>query len=320
MNAKGKIQEIYIGLLGRAADEEGLNYWTGEYESGNLTLDQIRSNLVNSQAEYASGLGSMSRGDAVTELYQRLFHREPESTGLDYWVNGGGSTVPFDQLVLALADGAGDEDRGTLDNKIDIADYYTHNYIYTSSDAELVLTLVSTDQSLEELKYVNEYPAQGVFNMSSTNFNAAPGSFNSFVHFSYQPGRLGTPNSETFHTLDTLQGYGQAFSVGDASIVTNDTAASGVAAIDFSGLATFSASDTTLDQHIIAVEQAITNAADPAQGQAAMWQEGDDAFIFFSDGVDGLTENDTLVKLVGVDTSQNHTDYLIDIGTSFALG
>lgn len=319
MSAIGKIQEIYIGLLGRAADQEGLNYWASEYESGNLTLNQIRSNLVNSQPEYASGLGSMSRGDAVTELYQRFFHREPETTGFDYWVNGDGSTVPFDQLVLALVNGAGDEDRHTLDNKIDAADYYTNNYIYTSSDAELILTLVSTDQSLEEIKYVNEYPSQGVFNMSSTNFTAPEGSFNSFIHFSYQPGKLGTPNSETFHTLDTLQGFGQAFSVGDASIVTNDVATPGVAAIGFSGLATFSESDVTFDQHLIAVEQAIATAGDAALGQSAMWQEGGDAFLFFSDGVDGLTENDTLVKLVGVDTSQDATDYLIDIGMGFAL-
>ena len=183
----------------------------------------------------------------------------------------------------------------------------------------MVLTLVSTDQSLEELKYINEYPTQGIRSIASNNFNAAPGSFDSFIHFSYQPGKIGTPDSVTFHTLNTLQGYGQAFSVGDASIVTNDTATQGVAAIDFSGLATFSGRDLTLDQHIIAVEQAIANGGDAALGQAAMWQEENDAFIFFSDGIDGLTENDTLVKLVGVDTSQNHTDYLVDTGTSFTL-
>lgn len=319
MSAIEKVQEIYIGLLGRAADLEGLNYWVNEYERGFMTLDQIRANLVNAQPEYASGLGSMDRGAAVTELYQRFFHRTPEAEGFEYWVNGGGSSVPFDQLVLALANGAGPEDRNTLDNKIDIADYYTNNYNYQKEGAELAISEVSTDESLETLKYVNEYPSGGTVNLSSINFNSSPGTFSSFINFSFEPGRVGTPSATELHTINSLQGYGQSFTNGDASIVTHDTAAQGIAKIGFSGLATFAAEDTTLEQHIFAVENAIATSGDAALGQGAMWQEGSDAYFFLSDGVDGLSENDTLVRLVGVDLTDSATDYLIDIGGRFAL-
>jgi hypothetical protein len=316
MQAIAKIQEIYIGLLGRAADQDGLNYWVGEYSKGSLSYDQIRGNLVNSQAEYASGLGSMDRASAVSELYQRFFHRAPETDGFNYWTSGGGSGVPFDQLVLALANGAGDEDRQILNNKIDVADYYTNNYIYKKSDAELVISEVSTDASLEAIKYANE-SLSGAFNLNAKNFSVS--GISQPINFGLTPGAVGTPSETNFQTITGIQGYGETYNTGDASIVTNDIASPGIAAISLAGLATFSSADRTLAQHLIAVEMGIATGGEAAAGQGAMWQEGNDTFLFISDGVDGLTENDNLVKLVGVDTSDPDFDYLIDIGSMFAI-
>ncbi len=54
MSTSLDIQKIYIGLLGRAADAEGLAYWSGQVTAGNITLDGVRANIVQSQAEYAS--------------------------------------------------------------------------------------------------------------------------------------------------------------------------------------------------------------------------------------------------------------------------
>ena len=120
-----QVQQIYIGLLGRAADKPGLDYWTNEIESGVLSIEQLRSNIVNEQPEYATGLGTLTRAQVVSELYQNLFERAPEAAGLEYWVNGGGSTVNIDQLVLALSDGAGANDRLVMENKTEAATYYS---------------------------------------------------------------------------------------------------------------------------------------------------------------------------------------------------
>lgn len=316
MSSVEKIQEIYIGLLGRAADQEGLQYWTQQYNSGVLSFDQIRANLVDSQAEYQSGLGSMSRADAVTELYNRFFHRAPETDGFDYWVNGGGVSVSFDQLVLALANGAGSEDRKTLNNKINISDYFTNNYDYNKEDAEFVIQQVSTDQSLEIFKYNYEKLTNAVY-LTSKNFSVS--GINQAINFGIRPGDVGTPSDTNFQTIEGIQGYGETYNAGAASIVTNDTASAGVAAISLAGLATFHPTDTTLAQHLLAVENAIATAGEATAGQGAMWQEGNDAFLFISDGVDGVTENDNLLKLVGVDTSDEIYDYLIDIGNLFAI-
>jgi len=120
-----QIQAIYIGLLGRAADLEGLQYWEAEITTGLLTIEQLRANIVNEQPEYLTGMGTLSRAEVVAQLYQNLFGRAPEAGGLDYWVNGGGSTVNIDQLVLALTDGASAADRRTLEIKQQAAQEYT---------------------------------------------------------------------------------------------------------------------------------------------------------------------------------------------------
>lgn len=316
MNSIEKIQEIYIGLLGRAADLPGLEYWAAQHKADNLSYDQIRANLVNSQTEYQLGLGSMNRGDAVSELYNRFFHRAPETDGFEYWVNGGGSTVSFDQLVLALANGASPEDRNILDNKINVSDYFTNNFDYKKEDAEYVLAEVSTDQSLEALKYASEKLTNAV-NITSKNFSIS--GINQPINFGIRPGDVGTPSDTNFQTIEGIKGYGETYNAGAASILTNDTASAGIAAISLAGLATFSPSDTTLAQHLLAVENAIALSGEAAAGQGAMWQEGNDAFLFISDGIDGVTENDNLIKLVGVNTGDEIYDYLIDIGDSFAI-
>lgn len=141
-----QIQEIYIGLLGRAADKPGLTYWVGEVASGKITIDQIRENFVQQQEEYAQDFGHLNRDQVVKALYQRLFDREAEPTGLEYWVNGGGKTVDIDRLVLALGDGAQVQDRTLLNNKIEAAQYYTDNVMsYLKDSAHQAVSLVNED-------------------------------------------------------------------------------------------------------------------------------------------------------------------------------
>lgn len=125
MSTQNTIQQIYIGLLGRAADQEGLAYWTAEIDEGVLTLEQLRANIVNEQPEYEAVFGGQTRAQVVAQLYRNLFNREPDDEGLDYWVNGGGASVNVDQLVLALNDGAAAADRLVLDNRTEVANYYT---------------------------------------------------------------------------------------------------------------------------------------------------------------------------------------------------
>src|SRR5690606_6062499 len=123
------LQEIYIGLLGRAADPAGLGYWADEVEGGLITLEQVRTNIVSpgNQPEYDDVFGGLTRAQTVNQLYINLFGREAEPEGLTYWVSGGGATVPVDLLVFALSDGALGADRLVLDNKVTVAQHFTAN-------------------------------------------------------------------------------------------------------------------------------------------------------------------------------------------------
>lgn len=149
-----QIQKVYIGLLGRAADKAGLDYWTNEIESGALTLEQLRANIVEEQPEYQNGIGQMTRAQAVNQLYQNLFNRSAEDEGLDYWVNGGGADVSFDQLVLALVDGASAADTLALDNKVQVAAYYTEQAgdNYTSNGATAAVDDVDGGSNIADAK------------------------------------------------------------------------------------------------------------------------------------------------------------------------
>jgi len=113
-----QIQQVYMGLLGRPADQEGLNYWKTEIESGLITLEQFRANIVNEQPEYAAGQGAMGREQVIIALYDNLFNRPPEAEGLEYWLNGGGAGVNADQLVLALVNGASAADQVMLEDRV----------------------------------------------------------------------------------------------------------------------------------------------------------------------------------------------------------
>ncbi|NIB40152.1 hypothetical protein HBA55_11180 [Pseudomaricurvus alkylphenolicus] len=139
-----QIQQIYIGLLGRVANQQGHDYWEEEISTGKLTIEQFRANIVNEQPDYAEGLGSMDREQAIITLYDNLFQRAPEPAGLEYWLNGGGSSVNFDQLVLALINGASERDREVLELKVEVSQL-------PSNGAGGKVLVVTEDTSLAEL-------------------------------------------------------------------------------------------------------------------------------------------------------------------------
>jgi hypothetical protein len=188
-----QIQEIYVGLLGRAADKSGLDYWTAEIDAGTLTVEQLRANIVNEQTEYQEGLGSLTRAQSVSELYARLFERSADAEGLEYWVNGAGATVNVDQLVVALAEGASASDRLVLDNKTTAADYYTNNtaaYDATSAMAA-VASVDSTSESVAASK-------------SATDAGSTAGSYELTAGTDKGTDFVGTSAADTF-TADLSQ-------------------------------------------------------------------------------------------------------------------
>ncbi len=127
-----EIQQLYIAYLGRPADGPGLAYWTEQVDLGNISLEQIRVNLVNEQPEYLENYGQLTTSDLVETVYLNLFNRESDAAGRDYWVGqlDSGAFYP-DQLIVAFINGAAEPDQIVVRNKVTIADCYTAEGEYT---------------------------------------------------------------------------------------------------------------------------------------------------------------------------------------------
>ncbi|MEC4766713.1 DUF4214 domain-containing protein [Halomonas sp. CUBES01] len=218
--ATADIQKVYLGLLGRPADEEGLAYWNEEIENGTLTLEQLRANIVNEQPEFADGPGQLSRADFVTQLYANMFGREPDDAA-DYWLTGDGASVNLDQLVMAFTDGASEEDTVALNNRATVAQLITDAGLALEGDAATILegvtndpdTVTAAQQTVEERASGEEESISGggtdpVFDV---NEDGDTGNFsigNEFgdVAVTLDSGNLiFTPNDGEAFTIDAVQ-------------------------------------------------------------------------------------------------------------------
>ena len=140
--------------------------------------------------------------------------------------------------------------------------------------------------------------------------------------FKFVAGDTGKPTASNFDTItDFTANASNKIDLGTtkASIVTNTTASSGTAAISDAGVATFHSDDNTLAKHIAAVEAGINAGGNAAAGQSAMWQEGSDAYLFISDGTDGVDAQDVLIKLTGLDTTDSDFDTLTASDNTFTI-
>jgi hypothetical protein len=72
-----QIQSYYQQELGRAGDEGGLDYWTGQAKSG-MSMEEIRNAINNSQEG--------QRYD-INDLYRTELGREADTGGFDFWLN-----------------------------------------------------------------------------------------------------------------------------------------------------------------------------------------------------------------------------------------
>ncbi len=127
-----QVQQLYVGYLGRAADQAGLDYWLNELnaENSSLTLENLRSNFVNEQPEYAAAYQGLSRQQTVSQIYQNVFGRMPTDAEVAYWTFD--SNVNTDQLITAFLNAASPTDRLIVENNVSVAQQVTSAYAGSS--------------------------------------------------------------------------------------------------------------------------------------------------------------------------------------------
>ncbi|MFN8017602.1 MAG: DUF4214 domain-containing protein [Acidimicrobiales bacterium] len=75
---------LYLGFFLRIPDYPGLDYWIRKVRSG-TSLDTAASQFAGG-TEFARRYGALDNPAYVSQLYRNLFARDPDPSGLDYWV------------------------------------------------------------------------------------------------------------------------------------------------------------------------------------------------------------------------------------------
>jgi hypothetical protein len=138
LGPKAALSAIYIGYFERAADPEGLNFWTGVYESQTLSLAEIAADFATQPeaSERFAFLTDPTReaaSDLITDIYESLFNRPPDAEGLAFWIDVliDQSSAGIGDFILEVIAGAQDLAQGndltTILNKIEVAVFWTNS-------------------------------------------------------------------------------------------------------------------------------------------------------------------------------------------------
>ena len=122
-SAEDDVIGAYIAYYGRPADPGGLGFWSGRRESEG-SLDSIIQAFGESQ-EFDQRFGSLDNTTLVTNLYDQLFGRSPDTEGLNFYVtNIEDGTMTLQSASLNILFGVQNEDVTIVNNRKNVAKYY----------------------------------------------------------------------------------------------------------------------------------------------------------------------------------------------------
>lgn len=149
------IQEAYLAYYGRSGDPAGLAFWEAELEANGGDLRALIDSFSNAR-EFRLLYGDLDNRAFIATIYRQLFDREPDAAGeafyLEQLATGALSraTLPLDILL-----GARGSDLLVLQNKIEVADYFTEQVV----DNELPYNDDNVEQNRSILEGVGLDPA-----------------------------------------------------------------------------------------------------------------------------------------------------------------
>lgn len=135
-----EVQRVYIAYYGRPADSGGLDYWAGQLNSVAGNMNAIIDSFANSD-EANSLYGSSTYEQRITNIYQQVLGRQPESDGAAWWLNQlqtGQKTLA--NLALDVLYGATGDDEMVVEHRLDAAQAFTEalaqgSFNYSGDDA-----------------------------------------------------------------------------------------------------------------------------------------------------------------------------------------
>ncbi len=114
----------YLAFYGRPADPAGLAFWSEKLKNEGGNLDSIIDAFASS-AEFESRFGNLSNAQLVSNLFQQQFGRDPDSAGLDFYVNSlEAGTRTLQAIALDILLGSQNEDSVVANERFEASIYY----------------------------------------------------------------------------------------------------------------------------------------------------------------------------------------------------
>ncbi len=159
-------QHMYVAYYGRPADPDGQSYWAGQFQASASLINAL--DAFGNSSEYQDNYAHLSSSELVNNLYQQMFNRDAEPSGLAFYMGrleSGEATLA--SIAKQIADGAENDDLTALGNKILVSNHFTETvesdgHSYTAShisDAQLIIADVSHDEDslIEGQAHVDNY-------------------------------------------------------------------------------------------------------------------------------------------------------------------
>lgn len=175
-----RLEELYVAFFNRVPDADGLEYWIGQFASGQ-TVNQIAESFYAAGVQYSSLTGyssTMTNADFVNTVYRNVLGRSEgaDADGLAYWTGELTSgRESHGSLVSTILDSAhsfkGNATWGwvadLLDNKITVANHVAVELGLTNNDASAAISsgmaiaaAVTASSTTEAISLIGVAPGQ----------------------------------------------------------------------------------------------------------------------------------------------------------------
>lgn len=146
------IDLLYLNVLGRKADEAGLNGWVSKLSDGVARTEVVvgfsesleyKRNTASEASQFASNRSEVAWADDVFRLYQATFSRDPDSSGFVAWATRLAEGVDIAQVARGFTDSAEfKQTYGSL-SQGDYVELLYQNVLNRSADASGLSSWVS---------------------------------------------------------------------------------------------------------------------------------------------------------------------------------
>jgi len=145
------VKQAYQAVLGRSdVDQEGLDYWVGQLESGKSSTDLLRDIVSGAQG---ADIQAAQNTDTVSKLYEDLLGRAPDAEGLSYYRSQLAAGASPEQVARNLISGAKAGSEASKISQEEYDRYFKQPEDTSTSTQNSVDSLVNSlnTQSLESL-------------------------------------------------------------------------------------------------------------------------------------------------------------------------